>query len=72
MSAPCVRIELTYADGSYQVAQDDAAEKIRQWLNLCQAFTADEPTIRYDGPQLDFHPAPGSETEVRGDQESAS
>ncbi len=54
MSAPCIRIELEYADGARQVATGDAAECIRQWLNTCQAWTAENPEIVYDGPQMRF------------------
>jgi hypothetical protein len=67
MSAACVRIELEYEDGARQVATGEAAEQIRQWLNLCQAWTAENPEIVYDGPQLRFIAA----EPLRGDQESA-
>jgi hypothetical protein len=64
MSVPCVRIELTYADGSYQVAEGDAAEVIRRWLDFCQDKAAQQ--LHYGGPQLEFHQAACSEENANG------
>ena len=66
MNAPCIRIELEYADGSRQVATGQAAEQIRSWLETCQFFTVSDGPV-YDGPQFQFIPP----SALRGDQESA-
>jgi hypothetical protein len=74
MSVPCVRIELTYADGSYQVAEGDQAQAIVDFLDGCQHLAIGHLTP-HEAPQFTFFSfsrdtLPDSESALRGDRES--
>jgi hypothetical protein len=67
VSAPCVRIELTYADGSKKIAIGQWARTLHEWLDRWCPTVAFHPAVIDIGRDT----LPDSNPALRGDQESA-
>jgi hypothetical protein len=60
----CTRIEITYADGSKQVADGQRAQRIVEWFDACQSLAVavakmDEEVGILHPPQFDYVQAGG-------------